>query len=74
MSGWEGKETEYEKVIHNRGITVLEHETKMANLNRIAREGLRVMKAVRHDKYQVKGRSQYYNPYNNTWYGNSDTQ
>jgi hypothetical protein len=37
----------------------------------LAVSGFRVIKAVRHDKYKVKGKDQFYNPYNNTWYGDS---
>ena len=58
-----------ETAIHNRGVTMAEHSTKMQNLTELAKSGYRVIHAVRHDKYTVKGKDQYYNPYNDTWYG-----
>jgi hypothetical protein len=67
--GFEGVESEFEQAINNRGVTIGEHLTKMANLTELAKKGFRVIKAVRHDKYEVKGREQYYNPYTNEWYG-----
>ncbi len=67
--GFEGIESPIERAINNRGVTLAEHETKMANLIALAREGFRVIKPIQHDKYAVKGKDQFYNPYNNTWYG-----
>ena len=67
--GFEGVESPLEQAIHNRGITLAEHCVKMDNLTELAKQGFRVIHAVRHDKYTVKGRDQYYNPYTNEWYG-----
>ena len=69
--GFDGVESLFEQTIHNRGITLEEHDSKMDNLALLAVSGFRVIKAVRHDKYKVKGKDQFYNPYNNTWYGDS---
>ncbi len=69
--GFEGIESEFEKGINNRGVTLDEHRIKMDNLHKLAVEGFRVVRAVQHDKYTVKGKDQFYNPYTNTWYGDS---
>ncbi len=50
-----------------RGITAEQQETKMANLERLAKQGYRVIKMIDHDKYEVKGAEGYYNPYTSKW-------
>lgn len=66
--GFDGMESPFEQAILNRGVTLDQHNTKMANLSSLAREGFRVIRAIRHDKYSVEGKDQFYNPYRNTWY------
>ena len=66
--GFEGQESLFEQAIHNRGVTLAEHETKMANLTILAKSGYRVIKAIQHDKYTVEGKDKFYNPYNDSWY------
>ncbi len=68
--GFEGTESPEENAIYNRGITLKEHNIKMANLTKIAKQGFIKMKAIRHDKYTFDGKEQYYNPYTDEWYGN----
>lgn len=67
--GYEGAESEFEAAIHNRGITIGEHVTKMDNLTELAKQGFRVIKAITHHKYEVVGKDQFYNPYTNEWFG-----
>ena len=69
--GFEGVESDLENAVNNRGVTLAEHNTKMDNLSLLAVSGFRVIRAVRHDKYTVKGKDQFYNPYNDTWYEDS---
>lgn len=69
--GFEGQESPFERQILNRGVTLAEHRNKMGNLHGLALDGFRVIRAIRHDKYTVKGKDQFYNPYTNEWYGDS---
>jgi len=66
--GFEGQETPFEQAILNRGVTLKEHQTKMDNLSTLAKQGFRVIFAIEHDKYEVQGKAQFYNPYTNTWH------
>jgi hypothetical protein len=66
--GFEGAESFLEEALINRGVTLAQHTTKMENLSKLAREGFRVVKAVHHDKYEVRGREGFYNPYTDESY------
>ena len=67
--GYDGMESFFENHLANRGVTLAEHIVKMDNLTILAKQGFRVMKAVHHDKYEVKGKDGFYNPYEDFWYG-----
>jgi len=48
-------------------LTLSKQEIKMENLTNLSKSGSPIYTALEHDKYQVKGKEGYYNPYTNTW-------
>lgn len=66
--GFEGKETVSERVLSNRNVTPEQQATKMANLKKLGQDGFRVYRAISHDTYFVKGKTEFYNPYTDTWH------
>jgi len=65
--GFEGSESAFETNFYNRGVTLEQQETKMANLTKLAKEGFIVIRAITHEMYEVKGKDGHYNPYTDTW-------
>lgn len=66
------QESYLESQLLNRGVTLKEHEIKMANLTRLMKEGYKVMRAVEHDKYVIEGLNHkgIYNPYTDSFQEN----
>lgn len=58
------EDTYLQKACDARGVTIEEHETKMRNL---AKFGCTVIKALRHNRYIVRGHLGTYDPYTDTW-------
>jgi len=59
-------DTFLENALAARGVTLEQHETKMENLTRISKGGVRIL-ALEHDRYTVEGHPGTYNPYTDTW-------
>jgi len=58
-----GMEPYMVNALGSRGVTRIQHETKMRNL---ANLGSKVIKMINHDKYTIRGEAGYYNPYTDT--------
>lgn len=65
--GWEGRESYLQSQLLNRGVTLEQHETKMTNLIKLAKDGFRKIKVIDHDKYEIEGKDGFYNPYTDTF-------
>jgi len=65
--GFEGQESFFESKILNRAITIEQQNTKMENLTTLAKQGFRVIRAIQHGMYWVKGTNKLYYPYTNEW-------
>ena len=62
MTNEKGMEPYLVNALSSRGVTLQQHEVKMANLSKF--KGT-VIKAIHHDYYLVEGR--HYNPYTDKW-------
>jgi hypothetical protein len=58
--------------LKERDVSMEEHVIKHRNLLTLAREGYRIVRMIEHDKYWVKGKDKYFNPYTQKWSGRND--
>lgn len=58
-------------VLAARGVTWEQQETKMNNLSRISRGGIKI-RALAHDQYLVEGKEGYYDPYTDAFSGSAE--
>ena len=60
-------ESYLESQLLNRNVSLEQHETKMANLSKLAKQGYRRIKPLAHDCYEIEGKDGLYNQYTDKW-------